>query len=499
MKTFVIQLEEHDDIISVRDKMSWSKSGRILLVLPNRSRAFRRRLDLVLVQRYGQELGARVGLVTRTREVADNAHHLGIPVFESADAAQLKPWRRLRQARQSEPLPSSVRRDQIFSLHESSVSSRTPKALPPAVRLAAFSAGVGAVLLLGLFFLPQARIILPLAKQEQRLILDVWANPDITAMNVSGGLPAQLLRVVVEGQEQLPTTEEVSVPSERAVGWVRLTNLTPEEVEVPSGTVVRTAVDPAIRFIVRERGFVPAGVGSFSDIPVQAVGAGISGNVATGQIAAIEGAIGSRLSVSNPEATSGGMDRLARAPTEDDYQRLKTRLLATLERTAHAELEAMLAPGQTLLAQTIVLKSELYEKREPETGVPAELLTLQLRLEFEGWTLDERDIEAVASAALDATLPRGYLAVTGTLMVPTRSEPSLKDGSMRWRIEAIRQVRADWTRGTVLAAVLGKTPIEASQLLENSIELQSSPHFSLTPRWWQRLPFLPFRIEVVTE
>jgi hypothetical protein len=36
MKTQIIQLESHDDIISIRDKMGWSQTSRILLVWPEK-------------------------------------------------------------------------------------------------------------------------------------------------------------------------------------------------------------------------------------------------------------------------------------------------------------------------------------------------------------------------------------------------------------------------------------------------------------------------------
>jgi len=52
VKTQIIQLEEHDDTISVKDKMDWSQTPRVLLVWPERGKVFRNRIDLVLLDRY---------------------------------------------------------------------------------------------------------------------------------------------------------------------------------------------------------------------------------------------------------------------------------------------------------------------------------------------------------------------------------------------------------------------------------------------------------------
>ena len=65
MKTHVIQLEPHDDVISIRDKMSWAKTGRILLVFPARVRSRFLTLDLRLLQRQAESLGAQLAVVTR--------------------------------------------------------------------------------------------------------------------------------------------------------------------------------------------------------------------------------------------------------------------------------------------------------------------------------------------------------------------------------------------------------------------------------------------------
>jgi len=62
MKTQVIQLDLHDDVTSVRDKMSWAKTPRILLVYPRRSHNLGRLLDLRLLQRHASILGAQLAI-----------------------------------------------------------------------------------------------------------------------------------------------------------------------------------------------------------------------------------------------------------------------------------------------------------------------------------------------------------------------------------------------------------------------------------------------------
>lgn len=499
MKTYVIQLEENDDIISARDKMSWSKVGRILLVLPKRARTFSRRMELVLLQRHGQRLGAQIALVTRNPEVTALAAMLGIRVFAAADEAQAKSWRRRRQSRPAAPAARRERRQHFEVLHEHMVSERRRKPLPVGARLAIFGVGVAAVLVLGLFFLPQARISLSMAQLEQQLTLEVWANPDIVTANVSGGMPAQRVNVVVEGQEQTAASGTLPVPQQRAEGRVRLTNMTIEEVSAPRGMVVRVPGEDGALFETGEAVIVPAGPGAFIEVAVQALQAGETGNVAAGQITAIEGAIGTRLTVTNPEAVSGGADQLQRAPTEQDYASLRAQMIDNLSKTALVELGARLQPGQTLMPDSLIYKYTQFEQRDPEPGQAADRLALTLRLEFEAWVVEQDDLERVANAALDAALPPGYLPLHDTVNVVAMSDPILQAGSARWRIQASRRLQADLRREAVIASVLGSEVNAAVEMLQAQCDLRSPPQIAVTPGWWGRLPVLPFRIEVLTQ
>ena len=56
MKTQILRLEAHDDVISAHDKMQWSQTGRILLVWPEHGKILTRRLDLILLLRHSQSL-----------------------------------------------------------------------------------------------------------------------------------------------------------------------------------------------------------------------------------------------------------------------------------------------------------------------------------------------------------------------------------------------------------------------------------------------------------
>ena len=92
MKTQILQLEPHDDVISARDKMGWGQTARVLLVWPNRGQILTRRVDLELLLRHSRSLGGQLALVTRDPDVRYHAKRIGIHVFKSVRQAQHTRW-----------------------------------------------------------------------------------------------------------------------------------------------------------------------------------------------------------------------------------------------------------------------------------------------------------------------------------------------------------------------------------------------------------------------
>ena len=102
MKLQLIHLDPEDDQISAREKLSWARASRAVLVWPRRGRVLTRRLDLVLLQRQAQRQAVELGLVTYDPTVLQLAQELGIPTFESPDHLPEAGWRSRSRPR---PLP----------------------------------------------------------------------------------------------------------------------------------------------------------------------------------------------------------------------------------------------------------------------------------------------------------------------------------------------------------------------------------------------------------
>jgi hypothetical protein len=513
MKTAILDLEVHDDIVSACDKMEWAKSARILLVWPEAGKGrpplLNRRLDLLLLQRHSQALGAQLALVSRDREVRYHAPRLGIPVYKNLRQAQTASWRlprRFRRLAEKRLAAAEAARKQPGELPERPEPDERP--LSALARLGVFALGVLALLAIAATLAPAARITVTPRTETQQLALDVRASPETKEIDLSGRAPARPLTVTVEGRDAIQVSGAITLPLRAAGGSILFTNLTDQAVAIPEDTVVRTPGTPAIRFTVTRAGQAPAGPGQTVSLPARALQPGKSGNLPANSLTAIEGPLGTRLTASNPARTTNGADRREPVPSAEDRRMLASRLQVALEQSALRELQSRLAPGDVLIPASLELVRVHQESFQPPEDSPASQLSLSQQLEFQALAVSGKDLDELALAIFDANLLSGATPLDHTLQVASLGTPEALPGASaipaagdspvyHWPVHASRQIHAHFAPARAVQIALGLSPAEAAGRLQAGLPLEESPHIEISPRWWPRLPILPFRIQVI--
>lgn len=505
MKTYIIQLESDDDILSACDKMRWSKGGRILLVWPEKERMLNRRLDLVLLQRQSLELGAKLAFVSRDPEIRYYAPRLGIPLFKKLRKAQRAPWRVPRRYQKEQqkadeaPGPGYPPSGADGETTPRLLPERPPRpSMPhPAIRVVAFTMGVLAFLSIAAVLFPSAEISLIPVHTIQESKISVYAHPDISQASISGDIPARWKTVTVEGRGSIPASSSIDVPTRMATGNVEFTNLTDQSISIPVGTVVRTDGSDGMRFQVTKSGQISPGTGNNITLPIRCLTAGAIGNLPAHQIVAIEGNLGTQVSVTNPFPTRNGSDNQAPIPTEEDREQLFATLKKSLERTALQELTSALEANDLIIPDSLQIVSILEENYQPAEDQPADHLELNLRLEFQALFISNQDLVQLAQMVLDSNLPAGFMKTSDTVDLEQITIPMLDDnGNLRWSIQAKREIQAIVKEPQAIQIVLGQTPQNAQYMLKTYLPIEAPIQMRLSPEWWPRLPILPFRILV---
>lgn len=493
MKTQVIHLDLHDDLVSIRDRMAWAKSPRILLVWPRRGRVELRPLDITLLRRHAESLGAELGLVTRNGEIRSAAREAGTSFFSSISDAQKKEWREKLPSRPERRFPRVDLRKERAQLPGAGFFHFLAD---PARRLAVFAVGVLAVLVVILVFIPSAEIHVTPPVQQQALTIAVSTDSETRTVQLSGVVPQRRLTLIVEGSDSALATGKTVIPDHPASGEVVLMNLTDKTVSVAPGTVLIIPTNPAVSFATVEVVNVPAGKGKTATAAIRANTAGSVGNVLPGAISSVEGPLGLSLAVTNQAPTKGGGQSELPIPTETDRAQLEKRLQATLEQQARAHFWEQGSNADLLLPASFALTRILDETLAPASGQTGKKLSISLRVEYSVAYASFSDLHLLAERVLDASLPAGTVALPGQIALESLSTPLTSGKLTRWQMRAVRSVRPNIDPGQVISLVIGKAAGRAASLLMEAYGLAQAPQIRMQPTWWPWLPFLPIRISV---
>jgi hypothetical protein len=303
----------------------------------------------------------------------------------------------------------------------------------------------------------------------------------------------------VEGAQTVDVTGEGVVPQSKAKGIVEFRNLSQQTVTIPAGTVVRNG--EGVRFVTTVDSEMEAGVGKILQLPVEALEGGVAGNLEPETITVIEGRLGLSLSVTNPEATTGGRELPSVQASDADRERVKTLLMKKLEEQALLKLESELSPGDLVLDQNMTVSQILSEEYDPPAGAAGTSLKLDMRVEYINHYAAASDLDELAALALNASLPSGFhSADADKITVQPESNPIVEeDGTAKWNMRAERKIVRQIDPALVTKMIQGYGAWNVKAKLKENLPLAAAPDVQLIPSWWPWMPIVPFRISVVTE
>ena len=496
MKTQVIQLSQNEDYVSVREKISWSQADRILLVWPEKGRLLDRPLDLNLIKRHATSLGAQLWLVTGDEKVRFYAHKLGIKVVDGppkGDDVQLSE-NRLRQDLLNRKITHSDLVKLRQELHPSALVSPTR----PIVRILCLSICALAILSLAIWILPGAKISLTPQIESQAMIFDLVADPAAKSINYSSGVvPAYYQEVIVTAHDVVKTTGTVSIPDKRAIGNLRFTNSSDQSITIPVGTKVYTSGINPIVFITTSAKDEQIPPNSSIFIQAQAMNPGSIGNLPPEELTEISVDAGSGLTVTNPQATSGGTDVEVPSPSSQDLANLHHQLLGKVVAGAQVQLRSLLPQGEFLITPTITAVETLEETQFPAIGDPGSQLNLSLRVRVQSQVVSGSILQGFINPIMDSYTPVGYLSLPGSLTYKDSKITGLNsEGNYHLSMVATREVQPAIPGQRLLNLIKGKTISRALNELSVNMPMAGQAHIQVFPTWWPWLPFLTSRIEL---
>jgi len=498
MKTQIITLAPHDDLISVRDRMSWAKSPRILVVWPGHELAPLGPLDLRILQQHATELGAQIGLVTRSGGIRRDAESFGIPVFRSTAEAQREPWPKRRAGEWRRSGRNGSRAAALRAMKEQLRPGVARWSTGPVVRIGFFLAAVLAVFSIASLFVPRATIVLRPIAMEQSSNMIVELSPAGSFGVLAGSVPAHTSNVSTSGSQIIPVQSRSEIAQEKADGTARFQNLTRSPLVIPVGTVVYAATPAGVRFNTLLAARLDGRLNAFVDVPIEALEAGGIGNLPANAIQGLEGSLGASMTVTNPDPTAGGLDALETVPSQEDRDQLQARLLDELAAKAEADLAALFTEDDVILPGTLILTSIDEEAFDPLAGQAGSVLSLSMRVTYIATYVRGADLRRLAEVALGSSMPPEYSSNPDTLeviLIPAATSEG--NGALPFNLEIRRTIVRDIDVNAANQLVRGASHKQALGRLQSALPLAAPPEIQLRPSWWPWLPLIPFRIDVV--
>jgi hypothetical protein len=504
-----VQLETGDDVASVRDRLSFIRGQRVLLIWPEEGTVLTRKLDLVLVQREAMRRAIHLALVTHDPQVVQYARELDISTFDTIGSSERARWRRGRakvftnrfQRPKDEPVPEDLMEIASRVRAEEQAEARARAKVVRGVVLLLLMGIIGVLVYV---VLPGAVITLVPAREQIQVEAQIIADPQ--ALNVdfqNSIIPAITLRVEVEETGTVPTTGTQDLADVPARGSVVFINQTRGRVEIPAGTTVSTSAGTPILFRTTQDATVPGGVGQQLEVPVEALqdSAGSTGNVDAGLINVVGGALADQVTVRNLAPTTGGESRTLAAVSPNDQQRLLDTVRQQLQARAYTEMLPRLSETQFIIIETLRIGEERQDwmAYSANPGDVADSVTLTMRAVVEAIAVDEQFGWDIAFTQMQQQIPVGRELQPETVSYE-RGQVLGVDANQRIAFVLIGNgiVSSQVNTGLLRERIAGRSLDDAQGYLLSEVDIEegTSPQILLSPDWFGRLPILPMRINV---
>jgi hypothetical protein len=510
----LIQIETDEDANSVRDRLSFMRGQKVLLVWPEEGTALTRKLDLVLIQREAMRRAIRLALVTHDLQVIKHAQELNISTFETIGASERGRWKRGRskvftnrfQRPKDEPEPEELMGVASRIRVKRQALSAVQRFI---VRVGILALLIGVVVAVAYVVVPGATIALTPAQQQIEIAIEIAVNSDPGFANVdveNAILPATRLVLTIEETASIATTGSHDLGSVRAIGTVIFINNTNNEVEIPPGTTVSTSAGTPILFRTTELAALPPGEGEQVEVPIEAMSsaAGEVGNVGENLINTVIGPLEESVTVRNLIPTTGGQTRVERAVIASDRERLLALLRQQIQERAYNE---MLELPQVRDSKFVIIETlRIAQERDDWTNFTAspgditDTLSLTMRAVVEAVAIDEQLGQQIVFAQMAGQIPRGRVIQPETIEY-TRGPVTISGEDITFTMTGRGTVTGRINHGQLQEQLAGRSLEEAMLYLTERVDLaeNSVPSIAITPDWFNRMPLLPMRINIIEQ
>jgi hypothetical protein len=516
----IYYLDVDDEITSAAARIRESSDTRIALVLTGGARVATSRINFRLLAGEAKRRHKRLAIVTADSTSQSVARSAGLPVFGTVgEYERAEATRAARRPGESEDDVSEAL-DELAATVVVHPGGKSGRAVAGGAGSGRNPGGIGfasdgrmpwrltaalgfvtaAALASGLFFFyPSATVTLTVHEEQVGPVtFSATVDPNAIAADDQAGVIPGLKKafpVSTSGTFDATGQKVTETPATGAVTFI--SKNTVNAVPIVVGTTVSTA--GGVAFVTSRSVTVPAanfdtGTTGKVDAPIQAVNAGLSGNVAAGTIVKVPSdLLPFKISVTNAQPTTGGTHTVTPVIQQSDIDAAETAIMATLRSDFN---DAVTAPeaapsGATLFAITARLGISIFSP-DPQAMVGQESASFQLDASATGTAVvaDMTAVGGLAQSRVGRAVDGGFTLVQGSVATVVGA-PVLAGETVQVPVTATARQARKLDETALRAAIKGKSVEDAKAYLAQFGVVQ----ISVSPGWASSLPSFDFRID----
>jgi len=492
----VIYLSRQDSIDTACELLQHATPGaRLWMVLPWRMRFALNLVNLKRLRRVADNAAVDLHLVSSHFQTRALARDAGIAVCFTVP-------HRLRSYRR-------VRRKGVQGLRARVVPVEGKVRFRGKGGSWTFSLGAGLLYLIGIIgligvllgaimlFWPSATVTLKPVARPISTEFSVTANPAYKEINYGEAvIPARIVQVIVEGRGDTPATARMDVAEGHASGEVVFANRTSESVTVPKGTIVRTSSGINVRFYTVSEVELPPVLYSHVRIAVIALEPGPTGNVKALTINVVEGEVADQVDVLNDAPTKGGTIQRVPLVSYKDFDTLRADLIERLQKQAYDQLVSELEEGEFVPPDSLDVQV-MSQHFDQVVDQRSDVLSMDMKVVARGVAVEGQALQPLSTRFLESQGGEGVKIIADSLVVKRSEQVRVEGRVVYFDVAANGVVAPIIDVDRVKASIRGKEVAEATQWLNSHLDLEVEPHITVSPKEWERLPFLLGRLDVV--
>ena len=416
-------LDNDDEITDAVARLRKTDDEVVVFVVPPGSRIATGRLNFKLLEREARSRSLTLAVASPDEQVRATAEAAGVLARQTPDAAAAA--LAAGEVPAAAPPPTTPSADAIATTAGAGAAVDAGPLTWRSRRLRGAVVVILALAVVGGFLLtqvtPSAEITLrPRLTAVGPLSSTIIASADTAEADpASGRIPALPIAIPLSVGEEFGASGSVETTATGEVVFSAVGQVFDQE--IAAGTRVRTPA--GIEFQTTRTVTLPRGQdGSASDVtaPVEAITAGVDGNVEAGAISVVPSLEGQGIGVTNPQPSTGGSTSPASRVTAADYDRavveLRNRLAGALD--AYLRDPADTPTGLTIFPESASLGSlTLDPPAEAVVGRDAGTFRLSASVDAQVLAVDEATVDETVRAQLLVAVPAELAIVPGSVRV----------------------------------------------------------------------------------